>query len=364
MAKGSSIGRRDLGTMFEISTALVAVRDVNDLLGDAFSLLLPLVGADCAALATTSPERGAKLDWVEKGLPKAFFGAYERMESSDFVLTAVQSSPGVVLRDDQMIDRKALRRNELYQWSRELGVPIERVMAVMLPVGAGFQSGLSLYRARPRPFSLRDQAVLQDLTRSISHAVRNCWLSAQAARWSRVLDALLEEGTHAIVLVRSSGRVLDQTAQAAGLLHRWFVPAERMDGRLPGPLLAELAKAQAARRAGAEGARPWKKARNGASLRVRFLALSEPMGEPSWALVLREVPDILPVPKALAGKLTECERAVAARAGRGWDDKTIAQAMKNAPGTVKKQLRSIYSKLDVQDRRELMLLLCEAWLDA
>ncbi|WP_437808622.1 helix-turn-helix transcriptional regulator [Sorangium sp. So ce1078] len=364
MAKGSSIGSHDLRKMLEVSTALVAVRDVNDLLGDAFSLLLPLVGADCAALATASLERGAKLDWVEKGLPKAFFGAYEKMETSDFVLSAVQSNPGVVLRDDQMIDRKALRRNELYQWSREVGAPIEQVMAVMLPVGVGFQSGLSLYRARPRPFSRRDQAVLQDLTRSISHAVSNCWLSAKAARWPKVLDALLEGGTHAIVLVRSSGRELDRTAGAAGLLDRWFEPAERVAGSLPRPLLAELAKAQAAWRVGAERARPWKKARKGASLRVKFLALSEPMGEPSWALVLREVPDVPPVPKELAGKLTACEGAVASRAGRGWDDKTIAQAVKNAPGTVKKQLRSIYSKLGVRDRRELMLLLCEAWLDA
>ncbi|WP_437567687.1 helix-turn-helix transcriptional regulator [Sorangium sp. So ce542] len=364
MAKGSSLGKRDLQKMLEISTALVAARDVNDLLGDAFSLLLPLVGADCAALATTSLERGAKLDWVEKGLPEAFFGAYERMESSDFVLTAVQSSPGVVLRDDQMIDRKALQRNELYQWSRELGAPIEQVMAVMLPVDTGFRSGLSLYRARPRPFSLRDQVVLQELTQSISHAVSNCWLSAKAARWPQVLDALLEGGTHAIVLVRSSGWELDRTAGAAGLLDRWFEPAERVAGSLPRPLLAGLAKAQAAWRMGAEGARPWKRARTGVSLRVKFLALSEPRGEPSWALVLREVPDVPPVPKALAEKLTECERAVASRAGCGWDDKTIAQAVKNAPGTVKKQLRSIYDKLGVRDRRKLMLLLREAWLDA
>ncbi|WP_438023454.1 helix-turn-helix transcriptional regulator [Sorangium sp. So ce233] len=364
MAKGSSIGSRELRKMLEISTTLVAARDVHDLLDETFSLLLPLVGADCAALATTSLERGAKLEWVEKGLPKAFFGAYERMETYDFVLRAVQSNPGVVLRDDQMIDRRTFQRNELYQWAREVDAPIEQVMAVMLPVGAGFQSGLSLYRARPRPFSLRDQVVLQELTRPISLAVRNCWWSAKAARWNKVLEALLEGGTHAIVLVRSSGQELDRTAGAVGLLDRWFEPAERVAGSLPRPLLTGLAKAQAAWRVGAERARPWKKARKGASLRVKFLALSEPMGEPSWALVLREVPDVPPVPKELAGKLTAYERAVASRAGRGWDDKTIAHAVKNAPGTVKKQLRSIYSKLGVRDRRELMLLLCEAWLDA
>ncbi|MGK3960089.1 hypothetical protein WMF38_44445 [Sorangium sp. So ce118] len=364
MAKGISIGNRDLRKMLEIITALLAARDVHDLVEDAFSLLMRLVGADSAALATTSLERGAKLDWVEKGLPEAFFGAYEKMVTSDFVLSAVQSNPGVVLRDDQMIDRSALQRNELYQWARQLKAPIERVIAVMLPVGAGFQSGLSLYRAGPRPFSLREQAVLQELTKPISLAVRNCRWSANAARWDKVLAALLEGGTHAIVLVRSSGRELDRTAGAAGLLDRWFEPAERVAGSLPLPLLAGLAKAQAAWRVGAEGARPWKRARNGASLRVRFLALSEPRGEPSWALVLREVPDVPPVPKALAEKLTECERAVASRAGCGWDDKTIAQAVKNAPGTVKKQLRSIYDKLGVRDRRKLMLLLREAWLDA
>lgn len=363
MADGISLRSHDLRKMLEISASLVAARDVHDLLEDTFSLLLPLVGADFAALATTSLERGAKLDWVEKGLPKAFFGAYEKMETSDFVLNAVQSNPGVVLRDDQMIDRRAFQRNELYQWARELGTPIEQVMAVMLPVGAGFQSGLSLYRARPRPFSLRDQAVLQQLTRSIAHAVRNCWSSAMAVCWDAALEALLVGEGRAMILVRSTGRELDRTAGAAGLLDRWFEPGERVAGSLPRPLLEELARARYARRAGEEGARRWKRKRNGASLRVQFLALSEPNGEPSWALVLREVQDIPPVPKALAEKLTERERAVASRAGRGWEDKRIAKDVKNAPETVKKQLKSIYDKLDVGDRRSLMLLLYEAWFD-
>jgi DNA-binding CsgD family transcriptional regulator len=361
MANGISLRSHDLQKMLEISASLVAARDVPNLIEDTFSPLLSLVGADRAALATTSLEREAKLDWVQKGLPPAFFGAYERMETSDFVLGAVQSNPGVVLRDDQMIDRRSFRHNELYQWARALDAPIEQVMAVMLPVGAGFQSGLSLYRARPCPFSRRDQAVLQGLTPAITNAVRNCWSSAKVARWDEVLAALLEQEDRALILVRSSGWELDRTAGAGGLLERWFAPAERVTGRLPRPLLDELAKAGRARSAGDKRARPWKRERRGMSLRVKFLALSQPRGEPSWVLVLREVPDIPPLPEPLAAKLTERERAVAARAGCGWDDKTIARDVRNDPETVKKQLKSIYDKLGVRDRRKLMLLVHEAW---
>jgi DNA-binding NarL/FixJ family response regulator len=102
----------------------------------------------------------------------------------------------------------------------------------------------------------------------------------------------------------------------------------------------------------------------GASLRVKFLALPEPVGEPFWVLVLREVPDIPPVPKAIAKDLTGRECEVASRVGRGWEDKQIAQDLNNAATTVKKQLQSIYDKLGVPDRKKLMLLLHEAWLDA
>ncbi|WP_437924637.1 helix-turn-helix transcriptional regulator [Sorangium sp. So ce291] len=344
--------------MLELKDALGASRDLHVVLEDTFSLLLPLLEADCAALATTSLEREGKLDWVEKGLPKAFFGAYEKMAPYDFVLSAVQSNPGTVLRDNRMIDRQALERNELYQWAHELGVPIKQVMAVMLPVGGGFQSGLSLYRDRRRPFTLRHQRVLQELTPAIANAVRHCWASAKAARREKLLGVRARPS----VLVRPSGRELERTAAATPLLDKWFPPAERVAGSLPRPLVEGLAQAKAARTRG--DARPWERKGAAADLKVKFIALSEPVDEPSWVVELREVPHIPTLPAALVQDLTDCEREVAARVMRGWDNQLIADDLGKSPLTVRDQLKSICIKLGVSDRKKLMSFLWEASLDA
>src|SRR2546426_1242072 len=75
-----------------------------------------------------------------------------------------------------MVSRQALETNLMYRRAREVGAPLEQVMAVMLHVDGTWQSGLSLYRDQRRPFTEDERAILQDVTPMFANTVRNCRL--------------------------------------------------------------------------------------------------------------------------------------------------------------------------------------------
>ncbi|WP_437314420.1 LuxR C-terminal-related transcriptional regulator [Sorangium sp. So ce385] len=190
MRKGMGVGSREQRTMWDLSSALSASLDLHAVLKNAYPLLLPLVGADYGALAVTWSERPDQFEWIVENLPPAFLGSYEQMAPHDFVHSSVQAKMQVVVCDSEMIDRREFQRNMMYHRARELGSPIEQVMAVMLHAGGGLRSGLSLYRERRRPFTEREQRMLQLLTPAIANAVRNCWSFTKEARRAKRLETL------------------------------------------------------------------------------------------------------------------------------------------------------------------------------
>ena len=148
MGKGVELGSGELRAMLDLSDALGASFDLRQVLSRAYELLLPFVGADYGALAVTRGARPDDYEWIVQDLPPSFLGSYPEMAPHDFVRNAVIARPNVVLRDTEMIDRRALERNMMYERAREVDSPIEQVMAVMLHVDDNWQSGLSLYRER------------------------------------------------------------------------------------------------------------------------------------------------------------------------------------------------------------------------
>jgi DNA-binding CsgD family transcriptional regulator len=63
---------------------------------------------------------------------------------------------------------------------------------------------------------------------------------------------------------------------------------------------------------------------------------------------------------ALWACLTRSEQRVARLAGQGRRNAEIARLLNKSPMTVKKQLQSVYQKLDVTGRSRLIALLCSA----
>jgi DNA-binding CsgD family transcriptional regulator/GAF domain-containing protein len=353
--KKTGLGGGKQRMMGDLKSALTASLDLRAVLKEAYGLLLPLVGADYGALATSPSEDAGEYQWIDQNLPPAFLRSYAEMAPHDFVLRAVQTKIGRVLRDSEMIDRTALERNLMYHRAREVGVRLEHVMAVMLHVGDGWQSGLSLYRDRRRPFTEREQRLLQELTTDLANTVRNCLLYAKEKRRGRLFETLLDSNETAVVVVRSPAQEIDRTSSATALLDAWFEPIERGSGRLPQVLLDQLAEAQAARVQG--NGRPWSWRRDGgtAFLRVEFVPLPEPVGAPVWALKLHEVSRDLPLPAAWGDALTKREREVFSKMILGWDNRLIAGALNCAPNTVKKHVERIFAALAVEDRTTLVV---------
>ncbi|HTN85411.1 MAG TPA: LuxR C-terminal-related transcriptional regulator [Sorangium sp.] len=185
MGKATGLGSRELQKMLDLNAALTASFNLRAVLKDAYPLLLSLVGADYGALAVPRLERADEYEWIVENLEPTFLGSYEEMAPHDFVHSSVQAKIQVVVRDSEMIDRRALERNMMYRRAREVGSPIEQVMAVMLHASGDLQSGLSLYRDRRRPFTEREQLILQQLTPVIANVVRNCWLVEKEAHRSK-----------------------------------------------------------------------------------------------------------------------------------------------------------------------------------
>lgn len=189
----------------DLRDALGSSLDIHEVMQRAYPLLLEALGAEHAALGITALEQRDQFEWISFNLPPAFFAGYHEMAAHDFVRRSVASAPQLVLRDSEMVTRTDLESNIMHRRARELGTPLQHVMAVMLQTSEAWSSGVAVYRSRRRPFSDRDRAVLQELTPALTNAVRNCRLFAEVTRpalpaaaalgdelpaaWSRLLTA-------------------------------------------------------------------------------------------------------------------------------------------------------------------------------
>ena len=125
-----------------------------------------------------------------------------------------------MLRDSEMVSRRELRRSSMYEHCRELKMPLEHVMAVLLDVGLDWHGGFTLYRERQRPFSDQDLGFLQRLTPALASTVRNCRLLGKEAEKGELMDDLFHhEGLESVVLIPPQAEVM-RTAHATELLQR------------------------------------------------------------------------------------------------------------------------------------------------
>jgi DNA-binding CsgD family transcriptional regulator len=339
----------------DLREALGSALDIRVVLRRAYPPLLRLLQADAVALAVSPSGRVQDLEWLVANLPDAFFASYREMAPHDFVRAAVTRSPNVVLRDQEMVSRRALERNAMYRRAREVGAPLEQVMAVMLQVDRSWQSGLAIYRDRRRPFGGRERNALQDATPMLVNAVRNCRLFQGASTWEVALRALLEDRRSAAVLIGAGGTELACSPRAAALLERWFEPHERRPGRLPAPLEVLLHRESPDAPATVASATTWRRRGSESTLTVSLLPLPDgSLGRARSFLLLEEHPHAVSPPREWLARLTPAEQQVCTAVLRGWDNRLVADHIGCAEATVKKHLQSVFDKLGVPSRAALI----------
>lgn len=326
----------------EILEALSSSLDLHAVMKEAFPLLARRIPADRGALCVSAPDAPGAYAWVVAELPDAFFRGYPEIAAHDFVRRAVLPAPGRVLRDAEMIGRRDLERNLMYRRSRELGMPMEHVMAVLLPIGEeGAHGGLTLYRDRRKPFSERDRAVLQGLVRPLAHTMRNCRRFQGVTGAGEAIRALVDHRGIPTLILSGHGVEITRTPRATELIERWFPAAERRGG-IPDLVRSALGRARVSPPLGP--VRLWVKGAEG-DLRLSIERLPDALGEPRWAVELVEVRHPLPIPASLHAPLSRREREVAVRHDAGWARALIAESLGCSEETVKTHLAKIRLKL-------------------
>ncbi|HYO69308.1 MAG TPA: LuxR C-terminal-related transcriptional regulator [Archangium sp.] len=339
--------------------ALTSSLHLSEVFANAEDLLFRLLPADYMALCVSRPGRQGDYDWWVTKMPAPFLARYPELAEHDFVRSAVVRKPNVVLRDAEMVpQRKVLERSRWYQYCRELGVPLEHVMSVLLDVKGGAHGGLTFYRERRRPFSKREQARLQALTPLLTQTIRNCRTYGEVAVRGQMMDAFFQHrGARCVVRVEPFEEM--RTPPTTALLKKWFHPSELVGpSRLPSVLVERLAML-ASGGTSVLGLDTWERegeARglSGVDLRVTFSRLPMQGGQQLWALEFQELPRAIPVPEAWRQLLTDREVEVVSYVLQGWDNQLIAEHFGRALATVKKHLQNIFDKLGVDGRTALI----------
>ncbi|KFA90300.1 response regulator transcription factor [Archangium violaceum] len=356
----------------KLTEALTSSLNLSEVFANAEDLLFRLTPADYMALCVSRPGPRGDYDWWVTKMPAPFLARYSELAEHDFVRCAVMRERDKVLRDEEMVaHRKVLERSRWYAYCRELGMPLEHVMSVLLDVKGGVHAGLTFYRERRRPFSRRDQARLQALTLLLTQTVRNCRMYGEVAARGQELSAYFQHrATRCIVRVNPLVERM-RTPPTTALLMKWFHPSELVvPSGLPTVLVERLAMLAAMGGAGAPGLDTWERAGEerglaGQDLRVTFSRLPMQDGQHLWALEFQELLRAIPVPEAWRQSLTAREAEIVSYVLRDWDNQLIADHLDLALATVKKHLQNVFDKLGADSRTALIFrasLLCRGAL--
>ncbi len=346
---------REQALLLELTQALSSSLDLTEVLARAQGILTQLLPCDYAALCVSRPERPGDYEWLGLGAPGILLTHYPELAAVDFGPEPPMPPSDVPLRASGARSRKELTRSLLYLRCREMGLPLEQVMAVLLDLRQDWHGSLAVYREHTLPFSEREQALLEDLKPYLTNTVRNCRLFGHEALRGDLLDALFRhQGAECVVMDPPEHERL-RTPGATELLRRWYPEEmEADDSRLPQELREHLERLQALGPKRASGVDTWMRAGGKHDLQVTCVQLPEQRGSRPWVLVLQECSRAIPMPEPWREKLSHREVEVVQGVLRNWANETIAEDLGLSLNTVKTHLRNIFPKLGIESRTDLL----------
>ncbi|EAU68313.1 helix-turn-helix transcriptional regulator [Stigmatella aurantiaca] len=343
--------------LLDVMAALTSSLDLAEVFSESHKILSRVLAADFGGLCVSRPGEPDQYDWpMVHEMPQVFFDRYPEISDECFVSFAVIQRPNTVLRDSEMLSRQAMRNSAMYAHCREMNMPVERVMSVLLDVGLDWHGGFTLYRESRRPFSDQERAFLQRLTPILARTVRNCRLMGDAVQQGAIMDRLFHQAGFESIVLSPPATELMRTPRSTELLHRWFkgAPCGRLG--LPVVLLDTLERLSRSERLVLSEQDVLVFRRPERSLKVTFLRLPAQLGRRPWALLLQEVSHAVPAPREWRKRLTPREMEVVERVLKGWDNRTISEDMGGSMNTMKTHLKRIFVKLAVPSRAKLILL--------
>jgi DNA-binding CsgD family transcriptional regulator len=337
-----------------VISALNSSLSLPAILEAARAPLLELTPADSVALCLMRLTPSLDFTWLAPGHRLPLLEEYADVAEHDFLRGPILARPGVVVRDTQVLTRGELERSIIHQRSRDLGMPLENIAAVLLPIRPGFVGALAIYRNRRHAFSDQSAAIITSLTDHLVNAVRNCSDVKSMATGNLLLEELHGRADTAFLIVEPPHREVMRSRHAAVLLERWFKPSELHSSGLPFPLKEQLDTLVRMSPDARLEKNVWVSLDADAYRVVRFIEMPAPEGPRQWALVMNEIPISIPLPLEMKRKLSSREIAVAMHMLRNWSYEEIAKELGITLLTVKTHARNIFDKLGVDSRTDFL----------
>ncbi|MBJ6761798.1 helix-turn-helix transcriptional regulator [Myxococcaceae bacterium JPH2] len=337
-----------------VITTLHSSLSLTDSLEAAREPLLELIPADAFAMCLMRVSPELSFQWLVPGPPIPLMAEYASLSDHDFVRPPIFAQPNVVFRDPEMLTRKEYDHNLLYQRSRELGLGLEHVMAVLLPIGPGFVCAVALYRTRRRAFSAQCANKLSRLTATLGDAVRNCTDFEAYTTGARLLEGLYNHPDRAFLIVEPHRHEVARSQYATTLLERWFARSDFASSGLPCVLEDHLAALVGMPPDLRHGRDTWVILHDDVYRLVRFLELPAAEGPRQWALLMHEIPTSIPLPMEMRRKLTPQQAKIAEYVLRNWQVGAIAGELHISEYTVETHMREIRNRLGVDSRADLI----------
>ncbi|RKH15951.1 LuxR family transcriptional regulator [Corallococcus sp. CA047B] len=316
--------------------------------------LLELAPSDSVALCLMRTTPVLDFKWLVPGHPIPLLEHYSSVSDHDFVRAPIFARPNEVILDEEMLPRREYEHSLLYQRSRELGLGLEHVMAVLLPIRPDFLGALALYRTQRRSYSPQCAAVLSSLTPHLVNAVRNCSDVQALNTGALLLEELHDHTDTAYLIVEPSSRVVTRSKHAGVLLERWFAPSDFHSSGLPLRLKERLDALMGMDADSRLEKNVWVSLQADGYRTVRFIELPASDGPRKWALLMNEIPMSIPLPVDMRSKLTLREAETAKYLLRNWTHEQIAGELGIKVHTVDTHVRNIRDKLGIDNRAELL----------
>ena len=255
-----------------------------------------------------------------QGLPRELMESWEQIKGQDRLLAHVLANPFITCDAKELYGKKERRKSEVYQQhSGKFG--IEAVICTALPdPKSGLIEGISLYRSQAEPGFSEDERVTKQ---GLSPLLVQVWHHNQLQQLKHS-SCGTDEGIFAICDPQGWMRhIEDRFIEFIRQEFKGWQPPE-----LPQPVIAWLAESSRSRY-------------EGRGFTLHCWDQSD--------LILLQLQ-----PKGALDMLTPREKEVAKLYGAGLTYKEIAADLFLAPATVRHHLESIYRKLDICSKVELI----------
>jgi DNA-binding CsgD family transcriptional regulator len=243
------------------------------------------------------------------------------------------------------------RRLERSPRYRELIEPLgmEHELRVVFSIGGAAWGGAGLLRARgSAPFTQEEAVFLRGVSEIVAHGIRGALVRAAAVH----LDL---PDTPGLVLLGPDNNVTTVTPVARRWLAALSDAPDGTDNDVPYVVHAVAAQARLAL-GGAPGrtAHARVRTRSGDWVVLYGAWLSEDPADGMAVIIERAAPPTLAPLIAQAYGLSERERAVLQHVLQGDGTREVAQRLAISPYTVQEHLKSVFAKVGVRSRRELI----------